>query len=123
MSYLAEFLTHVADLKELRDALVREQTIREVMADTGLSREEVTRVADETEAIDREMIDDLTEGQPTTLEDALSRYVERIPEVVNTAEGDVSERIADDLYALLAHPWPGPCGTSGDVTRLRVDVR
>ena len=97
------------DLEAAKRALIRETVIREAMTETGEDRRTVTDMIDAMASMGQEAVLELTEGQPTTLADALQRYVDQLPEAVTTMTGEVSDRIAGDLSALLAYPWPdGP---------------
>lgn len=106
MKYLAEELAQVEDLAAYREALVREQAIREVMAESGESREIVVEMIDSLDAMAEDAVLELTEGQPTTLRDALSRYVDDL----EPRHGDyaMTHTVAGDLSALLNYPWPAP---------------
>lgn len=106
---LADALASVDDLQEVTRALIRENVIREAMAQTGESREIISQSVDAVTSMGQEAVLDLTEGHPTTLADALSRYIDEIPEMVKSATGEVWERVSDDLTFLLTYPWPGPC--------------
>jgi hypothetical protein len=72
---LAEALADVTDIGKVVRAVVRETAIREMMAETGESREAVTTVADAAVSMDEEAVLDLMDGEPTTLSRALARYV------------------------------------------------
>jgi hypothetical protein len=95
------------DLEAAKRALVRETVIRETMTKTGEDRKTVTDMIDAMGSMGQEAVLDLTEGQPTTLADALQRYVDQLPGAVTTMTGEVSDQIAGDLSTLLAYPWPG----------------
>lgn len=113
MSELQDLLAGADDLGAWSAALVREKTIRNVMAETGESRKIVTEVADAAESMDQEAVLSLTEGKPTTLADALGRYVDGIRQRPFLNFGDQNDEVAGtweeveaDLNALLAYPWP-----------------
>jgi hypothetical protein len=110
---LADALASVDDLEEVKAALIREATIREVMRETGEDRRTVTDMMDAMASMGQEAVLELTEGEPTTLADALQRYVDQLPEAVKTMTGEVSENIVADLSALLAYPWPGQTAQDG----------
>lgn len=98
-----DILADTDDLGEIERALVREHAIRAAMARTGEGREIVAEGIDAIQSMDQEAVLDLTEGKPTTLPDALTRYI-RIVETWDeliTRDGVVS-----DLGAILEHPWP-----------------
>ena len=102
---LYALLENTADLDAAGRAVEREREIRIGMARTGEGREVVAEFLDAQAAMDDEAVLDLTESQPTTLVDALRRYVE---ELGNRDEMSLSWRdmVAGDLAALLAYPWP-----------------
>lgn len=103
---LADVLAGADDLEEIKRALIRETTIRHAMAETGEDRKTVADMIDAMDSMSQEAVLDLTEGEPTTLADALSRYLEEL----GRSDGVVPRsRVGDDLSALLAYPWPGPC--------------
>lgn len=90
------------DLEEVKRALIREATIRQVMAETSEDRQTVVDIVDAVQSMDQEMVLDLTQGDPTTLVDALQRYVDSL------ATGDPDpERIAEDLTTILNYHWSG----------------
>lgn len=100
---LSAMLELVPDLGEVERALVREHAIRAAMARTGEGRTVVAEGIDALQGMDREAILDLTEGNPTTLADALARYtriVETWDEVIPR------DRVVNDLDAILENPWP-----------------
>jgi hypothetical protein len=101
------WLTGAKDLEEVQRALSRERVIRDVMAQTGESRQVVADLVDVGRSMDHEAVLGLTEGEPTTLHDALSRYVDQLGQRVIEVEGEVHEAISADLDALLTYPWPG----------------
>jgi hypothetical protein len=100
---MAEFLAGVDDLDAASRAVDREREIRIGMARTGEGREVVADFLDAQAAMDDEMILDLTDGQPTTLVDALTRYLE---ELERRDELQPRARVAGELAAILAFPWP-----------------
>lgn len=112
----AEQVSRVDDLDGVWLALIRETVIRGVMAASGESREITAEMVDAVEAMDQEAVLNLTEGEPTTLEDALSRLVE-----VWRRDG-VPDGAEYELTPLLKYPWPGVL-VPEDVTRLEIDVR
>lgn len=103
IKYLAEELEQVSDLAAIQRAIVREKAIREGMARTGEGREVVAEALDAMQSMDQEAVLDLTEGAPTTLVDALTRYV-RILETWD--EVLPRDRVLGDLSAILEYPWP-----------------
>lgn len=99
---LADALASVDDLEKVKTAMIREETIRSVMAETREDRKTITDMIDAMDSMGQEAVLELTEGEPTTLADALQRYVE----ILDSGDPD-PERIAGELNALLAYPWPG----------------
>jgi hypothetical protein len=121
------------DLDRLRDELVREQMIRQVMAETGESREIVAEMADAADSMGQEAVTVLTDGDPTTLHDALSRYVDGQMSLLNDDPNDEEARtwaeVVGALSAILAYPYPDSTPEPAvvvtedpDVTRLLVSV-
>lgn len=103
MSELADLLAGADDLGAWRDALAREQAIREVMAESGESREVVEEAIGAMEAMASEEVLDLTEGNPTTLRDGLERYLRALEQRDEVLARDW---VLSDLAALLSYPWP-----------------
>jgi hypothetical protein len=99
---VADMLSGIDDLDAVNRAVEREREIRIGMARTGQGREVVAEFLDAEAAMDEEAVLGLTEGQPTTLVDALRRYVEELEKQVTTDALDA----AASLAALLAYPWP-----------------
>lgn len=96
------WLAGADDLAAVQRAVVREGAIRRVMAETGESREVVAESLDTMEAMDEEAVLDLADGNPTTLADALARYIR----IMRTWEqGSLCQKVADDLSAILEYPW------------------
>lgn len=91
------------DLDAVTRAVEREREIRIGMARTGEGREVVAEFLDAQAAMEDEGVLDLTDGQPTTLVDALTRYLE---ELEGRDELQPRERVAGELAAILAFPWP-----------------
>jgi hypothetical protein len=100
---LADFLSAAPDLDRASRAVDREREIRIGMARTGEGREVVAEFLDAEAAMDQEAVLDLTEGQPTTLVDALSRY---LVELEKRDKLQPRARVAGELAAILAYPWP-----------------
>lgn len=100
---LRDMLELVPDLGEVERALVREHAIRAAMARTGEGRTIVAEGIDALQSMDREAVLNLTEGNPTTLPDALARYTR----IVETWDELVPrDRVVGDLDAILENPWP-----------------
>lgn len=102
---LAALLSKMPDLDKAQAALVRERVIRNVMRDSGEERQHVADMLDAMESMGQESVLELTEGEPTTLRDALQRYVESL-EAADTPEEHAGA--IDDLSAILAYPFPAP---------------
>ena len=107
MSELTDLLAEADDLGAWRAALAREVAIREVMAETGESREIVTEMVESLDAMADEAVLDLCDGQPTTLRDALSRYVDGLAARWPDGADLDQETVTGDLVALLSYPWTG----------------
>lgn len=97
------YLAQEPDLDAVARAVEREREIRIGMARTGEGREVVAEFLDAQAAMDDEAVLDLTDGQPTTLVDALTRYLE---ELERRDELQPRARVAGELAAILAFPWP-----------------
>jgi len=103
---LATKLSQAPDLGRVTRALARETVLRQVMTETGESREIVADMIDAMDSMSEEAVLDLTDGEPTTLRDALSRYVERLNNLGNQKREEIYANIADELDTLLTYPWP-----------------
>lgn len=104
-------LVHAPDLDRVIRAVEREREIRIGMARTGQGRVIVAEFLDAQAAMDDEAVLDLTEGQPTTLVDALRRYIaelEKQYELSMQQEGaeNYRSRVVGELMTLLDYPWP-----------------
>jgi hypothetical protein len=122
---LRHVMSEIEDLDEARAALVREHAIRHVMAESGESREVVIEMIDAMEATDQEAVLDLTDGEPTTLRDALERYLDRLERALEGDPGSTLGDVAGELGALLAYPWPeeeATIGTHGENASVRLTV-
>jgi len=104
---LADALASVDDLGEVGRALVREGAIRQVMRETGEDRKTVTDMIDAMDSMGQEAVLDLTEGEPTTLADALQRYVDTLEQAASEDKTVKAEDVCGALHSLLAYPWPG----------------
>lgn len=93
-----------ADLDEVRRALVRETVIRQTMARSGEGRAPVADMVDALDSMGQEAVLDLAEGEPTTLVDALRRYLD---ELEKRDELQPRDRVVDELGTILAYPWSG----------------
>lgn len=93
-----------ADLEQATKALARETVIRHMVAETGEPREIVAEMVDAHASMDQEAVLNLTEGEPTTLRDALERWLDLWMKRHNpdTSTADVIE----GLSAILAYPFP-----------------
>jgi len=97
---MVDLLASMEDLEEVQTALSRETTIRRAMASSGEDRQTIIEMIDAIDSMDQEAVLSLTEGEPTTLIDALGRYVDRMD------SADLAESaVRNDLGALLAYPW------------------
>lgn len=100
---MADILAITDDLDAVSRAVEREREIRIGMARTGQGREPVAEFLDAQAAMAQEGVLDLTDGQPTTLVDALTRYLE---ELEKRDELQPRARVAGELAAILEYPWP-----------------
>lgn len=102
-AYLAEMLAGVDDLDVVIKAVARERVIRDTMARTGEGRETVVDMADALDSMSQEAVLGLTEGEPTTMRDALSRYVDDL----ESRHGDYVSpvTVAEELTEILNYPW------------------
>lgn len=98
-----ELVAQADDLDRVTRAVEREREIRIGMARTGKGREVVAEFLDAEAAMDDEAVLDLTDGNPTTLVDALTRY---LAELEGRDELQPRARVAGELAAILAYPWP-----------------
>lgn len=117
------------DLEKVKRALIREMVVRDAMDKSGEDRQTVVDTLDAMASMDQESVLGLTEGEPTTLRDALDRYVGQLDMDIEARDAKGPVSISDDLTALLNYPWPGPCESpcaacekDPDVTHLHVDV-
>lgn len=94
------------DLGKVAKALSRETLIRGLMTQTGESRKIVTEMVDAADSMNEEGILVLTDGEPTTLRDALNRYVGWL-EDQDDNEPILCGVVGSELTALLNYPWPG----------------
>lgn len=99
---LLETVPSAEDLENLTRAIVREKVIRATMSTTGENREVVTLMVDSLESMSQESVLSLTDGDPTTLRDALQLYVDRLEVDSTSSYADV---VADELTSLLRYPW------------------
>lgn len=106
---LADVLAGADDLEEIKRALIRETTIRHAMAETGEDRKTVADMIDAMGSMSQEAVLELTEGEPTTLADALSRYVATLEQAAAEDETLGAWDVCGALSALLVYPWPGRC--------------
>jgi hypothetical protein len=99
---LDEALAGEDDLGRVQRAIVREQAIRRGMAKTGEGREVVAEMLDGLAAMDQEAVLDLAEGNPTTMADALARYIRILSQKPTEMH---PEQVQNDLSAILEYPW------------------
>lgn len=116
---LAEALADVTDIGKVVRAVVRETAIREMMAETGETREAVTTVADAAVSMNEEAVLDLMDGEPTTLGRGLARYVD---ELEKRDELQPRDRIVGELDTLIRYPWPGAAPAEQEWANFRNDV-
>lgn len=102
--FLAETLAGVDDLDRVVRAVARERAIRDAMARTGEGREVVAEMIDALDSMSQEAVLELTDGEPTTMRDALSRYVD---DLENQATEMHPETVAANLTTILNYPWSG----------------
>lgn len=114
-----EGLLAEADLKAVMHALAREQVIRDAMAETGESREIVEEMLGSLESMDQEAVLELTEGEPTTLRDALERFTSELQGRLEGDPGSTFGEVLDGLQAILAYPFPQGDGAHPDVITIR----
>jgi hypothetical protein len=91
-----------ADLDQVRRALAREHVIRATMARTGEGRAPVAEMVDALDSMGQEAVLDLAEGEPTTLTDALRRYLD---ELEKRDELQPRDRVVSELSAIVEYPW------------------
>jgi hypothetical protein len=101
---VTDMLSGIDDLGQVSRAIVREEAIRDGMARTGQGREPIAEAIDAMDAMDQEAILDLTEGDPTTLVDALTRYVRILQDGDEIIPRD---QVVGDLSAILEYSWSG----------------
>jgi hypothetical protein len=104
MSELEDLLAKADDLGAWRNAVIREQVIRDTMTQTGEDRQTAADFFDAHKSMDQEAVLELTSGAPTTLADGLQAYIEGLDTQATEMHPD---RVASDLHALLTYPWPG----------------
>lgn len=94
------------NLVEVERALVREKAIRSTMARTGEGRQVVAEAMDAMQLMDEESVLELAEGAPTTMRDAITRYIRIMNQESGTDEVEAyRDRVASDLDAILEYPW------------------
>lgn len=100
-------LEHEDDLEGVIRAVAREQAIRQAVAETGEDRATIVDFLDAHISMDHEAVLDLMDGEPTTLDAGVQRYVE---ELKGRDELQPRDRVVSDLETLLLYPWPGEAG-------------
>jgi hypothetical protein len=108
--FLAETLAGVDDLDQVIRAVARERVIRDTMARTGEGRAIVAEMADAVESMNQEAVLGLTDGEPTTMRDALSRYIDSLEEEDGRSSdpvelGPYAMTVVDHLTTILNYPW------------------
>lgn len=99
-------LASADDLEAMIRAVARERAIRTVMAQTGEGYEVVAEALDAQDSMDQEAVLDLAEGKPTTLVDALRRYLDELEK--RDPDGDElipTARVGAELSMILGYPW------------------
>ena len=132
---LREALASEPDAASITRETAREVAIRYMMEETGESRELVEGMVDALECMAEETVLEATQGEPTTLRDALNRYLdvqetilaryaESGPDGRPPQDGmDVREEVAQALHAFLVHPFPDRVPPADNVTHVLVTVR
>jgi hypothetical protein len=100
-----ELLAQADDLDAVKAALVRESVIRETMAESQESREVVELMVDSFDSMNQESVLELTDGQPTTLRAALSKYIDDLEQDIEAGDALGPVSIAGDLHAILQYPY------------------
>lgn len=108
---MTDLLASTEDLDQVTRAVEREKAIRAGMARTGEGREIVAEFLDAHESMDHEAVLSLTDGEPTTLRDALSRYVADLEtgdaQCSDSVElGPYAQLVVQALETILGYPWP-----------------
>ena len=98
-----ETLEHAPDLERVKTATIREQVIRQAMKETGEPREIVAEQFDASVSMNHEVVLDLTDGEPASLADSLSRYIDVAESYSGTVEW---AQVANELHAILSYPYP-----------------
>jgi hypothetical protein len=115
---LADALAAMDSLDMVARISAREQMIREAMTETGEDRATVEDLLDALVSMGQEAVLDLVEGEPTTLDAALQRYVE---ELEGRDELQPRDRVVEELSLLLNYPWPGEAPAASEVDEIRPD--
>lgn len=103
---LAEALEREDDLEAVKRALVREDVIRTIMRDSGETHEIAAEMVDAASSMGQETVLDLTEGEPTTLKNALERFVDELGRRLEGDPGSTFGDVIEGLDRLLEYPWP-----------------
>jgi hypothetical protein len=122
---LQHVMSEIEDLDAVIRAVARERAIRDTAAETGEPREIVAEALDAAISMDHEAVLDLTEGQPTTLREALARYLDRLEKDIDAGDAAGPVTISADLNALLAYPWSeeeATISTHGENASVRLEV-
>lgn len=123
---VSEFLANAPDLAEFKRAVVREEVIRQTMAQSGESRKDIAELIDAMESVNEETVLELTDGHPTTLADALSRYVDDLERRWPEGADLDHDTVVGDLHALLTFPYSEEealVALHGDNHQLKLEVR
>lgn len=99
---VTDMLSGIEDLSTVERAVAREREIRIMMARSGQGRGPAADMVDAEQAMAEEAVLDLTDGEPTTLVDALQRY---LSELACRGELQPRDQIATELETILSFPW------------------
>jgi predicted DNA-binding transcriptional regulator AlpA len=103
---LETLLAEIPDLDALQRLFVREKVIRQMMTETGESREIVTEMIGAADSMDQEAVLALTDGEPTTLRAALEAYLDNVEQAAREDETAKAADVFNDLTAILEFPYP-----------------
>lgn len=98
---LEDALRSVEDLDAIQRALSRETVIRNVMKESGESREVIAEQVDAAISMDQEELLKIAHGNPTTLREGLEQLYEK------WLTDGVPDGAEYELSMLLDYPFPG----------------
>lgn len=113
-----DLLASLPELELAQRAFVRERVIRQMMAETGESREIVVEAVDAADSMDQEAVLDLVDGDPTTLRGALQKYADNVEQAASEGETASAESVYNDITAILNYPFPQGDGQSGHTLEI-----